>query len=133
MVVSSDKKEALYGNYLGLVKPNPKIDKLFVTGLNDKYHYNITTRTQYTNIKTFGTMINHISPIKIKEDHLIQNFLDKFYMFKLETEFINMNGDQLMKCGFFPKHQFTGTGYNKDVRIMGDFGSRIYKISAKEE
>ncbi|MDD4584377.1 MAG: alpha-galactosidase [Bacilli bacterium] len=133
MVISDDKKEAIYGNYIGLVKPNPKIDKLNIVGLNKDYLYNITTRTQYANIKTFGTMINHISPIKIKEDHLIQNVLDKFYMFKMETEYIDMTGDQLMKCGFFPKHQFTGTGYSKDVRVMGDFGSRIYKIVKKEE
>ncbi|MFA7100144.1 MAG: alpha-galactosidase [Bacilli bacterium] len=124
-VVSEDGSEAILGNYQALAIPYPEVDKLKVYGLLDQ-DYEIHNRPQLIDIKTFGTMINYVSPIKLKEDHFLQNTIAKYYEFKTESEDLVINGKQLENWGFFPKHQFTGTGLSDDVRILGDFGSRLY-------
>ena len=131
-VVSTDGKEAILGNYQTLAVPYPGLDKLKVYGLSPKATYHLSNRLQFINIKTFGTLINYVSPVKIKEEHFLQNVAAKRYEFKNETEDLDITGHQLQTWGFYPKHQFTGTGLTPDVRIMGDFGSRLYLLKAKE-
>jgi hypothetical protein len=50
-----------------------------------------------------------------------------------ETEEQVISGSALLENGFVPKQKFIGTGYNASVRLMGDFGSRIYHFSQIEE
>ena len=52
-------------------------------------------------------------------------------MFELEIEKTEDYGDELMYSGLRPAHQFIGTGYTEETRLVGDFGSRIYYIKEK--
>ncbi len=38
----------------------------------------------------------------------------------------------LNEAGFKPKEQFSGCGYNEDIRVMGDFSSRIYIVESEK-
>ncbi len=37
-----------------------------------------------------------------------------------------------MNAGIKIKQQFLGTGYDESVRVMGDFGSRMYVAKLKQ-
>jgi hypothetical protein len=50
-----------------------------------------------------------------------------------ENDDIEIQGDILTTFGFVPKQPFIGTGYNAEIRLLGDFGSRLYHIRRKEE
>lgn len=133
MVVSEDKKEALLGFYQRLATPNPPSDIIITYGLDDDLLYRVEARKQSISIKSFGSLINHITPVKIKGDGLIHNTISNYYMLESETESYTAYGDLLNYAGIKIKQQFSGIGYNQDVRLMGDFGSRLYYFKAVDD
>lgn len=131
MVMSEDKKEAILGFYQKLAKPNPALDSIRISDLNQKECYSITNRTQYTNIRTFGSLVNEAIPIKLKVNHFLHNIVANRYLFKLDELKKELTGEQLEKMELLLHHQFTGTGYNDKVMLLEDFGSRLFIL--KEE
>ena len=132
MVVSEDRSEAMLGYYQKLQKPNPGFEQLRLVGLEPDVMYKLETRLQYFNIRAFGELVNHVSPINIKADGVIQTVVSNNYMLEAEVESIKAGGDELMYAGFRPMHQFMGTGYTEQTRLIGDFGSRVYYIRKME-
>ncbi|HAK46356.1 MAG TPA: alpha-galactosidase [Spirochaeta sp.] len=132
IVVSENGGEAMLGYYQTLQKPNPGMEQLHVRGLNPDILYHLETRPQYFNIKAFGDLVNHVSPVRLKADGVIHTVVSNNYMFETEIEKIDAYGDELMYAGFRPNQQFMGSGYSEETRLMGDFGSRIYYIKAEE-
>lgn len=132
MVTNPSGEEALVGIYQKLAKPNDQLEKIAVNGLNNDGRYIIKNRSQYFNLRIFGDLIKHALPIKIAAKGVLFNLLANHYMMPAETDSIEIPGDILLSNGFIPKQQFIGTGYNSEVRLMGDFGSRIYHIKRKE-
>lgn len=132
MVTTPSGEEALVGIYQKLAKPNDQLEKIAVSGLNNQGRYIIKNRSQYFNLRIFGDLIKHALPIRISSKGTLFNLLANHYMMPAETDNIELSGDILLSNGFIPKQQFIGTGYNSEVRLMGDFGSRIYHIKRKE-
>jgi alpha-galactosidase len=126
MVVNEDRSQAIYGYYQKLMKPNPPLERLPLVALAGTVRYRLSTRPQFSRLKTFGTLINMISPISLKEDRFIHNSLDRFYRFPHEIEAFEVEGDELLAHGFAPMHHFTGSGATNQTRIVTDFGSRLY-------
>ncbi|MBN2604290.1 MAG: alpha-galactosidase [Bacilli bacterium] len=131
MVISEDKKEAILGFYQKLAIPNPTIDSIRIPTLNPENMYCIKNRTQYTNIRTFGSLVNEALPIKLKVNHFLHNVIANRYLFKLDEFKKELTGAQLEEANLLLHHQFTGTGYNDSVMLLEDFGSRLFII--KEE
>lgn len=131
MVISKDKKEAILGFFQKLAKPNPHLDTVRISDLNKEDNYSISNRTQYTTIRTFGSLVNEALPIKLKVNHFLHNLVANRYLFKLDELKKEMTGSQLDEMEILLHHQFTGTGYNENVMLLEDFGSRLFII--KEE
>lgn len=128
MVVSPDGSEALAGEYLSLLVPNAQTPPLRLAGLVPDAQYTVETRAQVIDVRTFGSLINHILPVKVNAGgHLVHAVADH-YMMPCETERYTAHGDLLMYAGIRQKQAFTGTGYDKDVRLMPDFSSRMYYL-----
>ena len=132
VVVSEDKKEAILGIYQALEEPNAKFDKIKLPMLDKNKTYRIIKRDQYFNLSTFGHLIKHALPIKLNSKGMLFHILKNRYLFKSESDEIILKGDILASRGFIPKQKFIGTGYNDNIRLMGDFGSRLYYISEVE-
>jgi alpha-galactosidase len=128
MVVNRDQTEALLGYYQKLAKPNPGYEKLPVVGVDSSKKYQVTNRVQYMNIHQIGDLVSQALPIRINSKGVIFTILANNYLFKQENLNQTYMGSLLLNDGITPFHQFTGTGYNDFVRIIGDFGSRIYYI-----
>lgn len=131
MVVGNDKTTAMLGYYQKMQKPNPSFEQLRMTGLDPQKMYEVATRPQYVNIRAFGDLINHVSPVNLKADGIVHTVVCNNYMFESEIEKTEAYGDELMFAGLRPGHQFMGTGNTEETRLVGDFGSRLYFINEK--
>ena len=83
-------------------------------------------------IKQFGSLINTVAPIHVKQDSLLHNVIAKRVKIDGETECVTALGDLLMNTGVALIPAFSGTGFNEKVRIFTDFASRLYFIEAVE-
>ena len=133
MVVSKDKKEAILGYYNSLQKMNPSVDEIKLVGLDPNLSYDFIVRHQEHNLHMFGGLINQILPFKINERGFIVNTVCKYKTMPGEVESYTLSGSALMGGALKLNQQWMGTGFNEHIRALGDFGSRLYHIKAKEE
>ncbi len=130
MVVSDNKDEAMMLIHQTLAIPNHQYEVFPVMGLDESRKYRIASRKQYFNLSMFGDLIRHALPIRINANGILFHLLKNRYLFPCETEDQVVSGKTLMANGFIPKQKFIGSGYNDSVRLMGDFGSRLYHFKA---
>ena len=133
LVVSKDKKEALLGYYNGLQKMNSSIDEIKLVGLDENIKYCFDVRHQEYNIHMFGGLINQILPFKVNDRGFLVNAIAKYKTMPAENESYELSGSALMSGALKLNQQWMGTGLNDSVRALGDFGSRLYYIKAKEK
>ena len=90
--------------------------------------YKFDTVKQYLRIGRFGSLVKHISPIALKSDGAIMRFVDKNYSMVDGMEHYTVSGEAL-ESGIPLAMQYSGTGYNKDIRVLGDGGSTLYVLT----
>lgn len=128
LVVSKDKTEAILGYFNSLQKMNSSVDEIKLVGLNSEMMYEFEVRHQEHNLHMFGGLINHILPFKINERGFIVNTVSKYKTMPGEKESYILSGSALMNGALKLNQQWMGTGFNDNVRALGDFGSRLYYI-----
>lgn len=133
IAVNSDKTQAVANVTNGIAVTIPPQEKLVTRGLDDNTNYLAQTRQQNFNVKLFGTMINHISPVKIKQDGKLQQLIDNNIAIKSEVQSYTVSGRALNNSGMKLNCQWGSTGYNSDTRIMLDFGSRLYTFDKQAD
>ena len=127
-VVSKDKKEAVVILCQGLVKMAQQEDVIYVDGLDNDTLYEFYNLKHHLNIKMFGGLLNVVSPIKVKINGVVYKAICYFYKLKGEVDHYKVYGSLLKNAGIRLSSQFLGTGYSQKVRVMSDFGSRLYLI-----
>lgn len=125
-IVSEDREHAVGMLMQKLVAPNSHFDYYKAHGLNPEAEYEFTNRELKYNIKDFGSLVNMVAPIHIKQDSLVHNVVAMFVKMDSEKEKCRAFGDTMMYNGVHLKQAFGGTGYNDQVRYFQDFSSRIY-------
>ena len=103
----------------------PYRDRLTIPSANPEKKYSVECVKQKLRIRTFGPLINHISPVKIKADGLLLRTVDKHFSMPDGHESYECYGD-ILNFGINLEMQFEGTGYNEKLRVLGDFGSDLY-------
>lgn len=123
-----DQENTLIGYFQALVHPNQHEDVMYIYGLELEERYQFVNLPQKINLKTFGGLINMVSPIKLKLNGNLHNFICRVYQLKSPKEKIIVTGAMVEKAGIRLKGQFLGTGFSNQVRVVGDFGSCIYLL-----
>ena len=118
---------ALAGIYSGLVHAAPGYQWLRLKHLNPKIRYQVTSRDQRLRIGPFGALVAHIAPVSLDPHGAILRFADRHFTLPDGKEDISCSGAALM-AGVPLAPQFMGTGYDKNARTQGDFGSNLYVI-----
>ncbi len=131
-VVSEDQKEASALFFEPTAEPSHPQDILLLKGLDPELEYQVEGRKQYISVGSFGSLVKHALPVKLKGDGVPMALLSGRYLFPMTEERYCAGGDMLMKSGLRLRQQFGGTGYNDQIRVLGDTGSRLYYIRAKE-
>jgi alpha-galactosidase len=83
-------------------------------------------------IGRFGGLIKHISPVPLRSDGAIMRFVDRHFSMTDGQENYECSGEALRQ-GINLAMQYSGTGYNTSVRMLGDFGSTLYTIKEISE
>ncbi|MCK9286851.1 MAG: alpha-galactosidase [Sphaerochaetaceae bacterium] len=128
VVSNADRSEMLVLYFQTLNTPNGKSDLLRIPTVDTDAIYAVTPRKERINLKMFGDLINRISPIRMKDGSVVDRVVTSSVALDSELEYYIVPGDLLAYAGIKLNQQFTGTGYDKETRVLGDFGSRIYHI-----
>ncbi len=130
--VSKDKKRAVGVIVQELVNPNTQSERFTPTGLDPKLTYKFSNIPSRVNVKLFGSLINTMAPIHVRQDSLVHNVIAKAVKMNGEEEIYTVSGEVLMNSGIALKPGFSGTGFNDNVRMFPDFASRMYLMEAVE-
>lgn len=133
VVTNPEKTEAILGVFKTLENPNGGLEKFPMEMLRPELLYKIENRPQYFNLKKFGHLVKYALPIKLNTNGVLFNMLSNHYLLETEKVDLTIKGDRLVNQGFIPQQNFIGSGFDENVRLMGDFGSRMYHFKAIEE
>jgi len=129
-VAEEDGSIAVLGNFQILQKPSPGFDILHFKGLKPEERYHVETVKATMDIDSFGELLKHVTPMKLKPGGLILRNARKFYRLPHNVETYEACGD-LLSSGLRVNQQFMGTGYSKETRMLGDFGSQLMTAEIK--
>ena len=124
--VSKDKTKAVGLLLQELTQPNTQAQRFYAAGLDPEKAYRLYSLSERVDVKQFGSLINTVAPIHVKQDSLIHNVIAKAVKMNSETENLTASGDILMHTGVALSPAFSGTGFNENVRVFTDFSSRLY-------
>ena len=130
--VSPDKKKAVALMMQENVIPNTQYHLFRARGLDPETVYRFSNIPRSVNVKRFGSLVNTMAPIHVKQDSLLHGIIDRLVKMPGEAEDVTCTGDLLMNSGIKLKQAFSGTGYSEEVRFFADFFSRLYFIEAVE-
>lgn len=127
----TDRRCAVVGNYQRRVGAAPPPDVLRIPRLDPDTHYRVAARPQRLAIERFGHLVKHVSPVRLDPRGLIMSAVNRMHSMRDAAEVYEGTGS-LLAAGIRLDHQFRGTYYNPDTRILGDYGSTLYTITPTE-
>ena len=123
----SDGGEGVVSIYNLSYCASPARDNLRVLFAEGGKRYRFTTVQQHLRIGRFGGLIKHISPIALRSDGAIMRFVDRHFSMVDGTECYECSAE-VLESGVNLAMQYSGTGYDAKLRILGDFGSTLYTV-----
>lgn len=105
----------------------PARDTLRILCAKENKQYEMSSVEQHLRIGQFGSLINHISPVRVNSDGALVRYVDRHFSMVDGQENYVCSGEALAS-GIPLAMQYSGTGYNKDIRVLGDWGSSMYMI-----
>ena len=130
--VSADRKKAAALLLQELNVPNTQSMSFKAVGLDREMTYHMYSISGALDIKQFGSLINTVSPVHVRQDSVLHNVIAKAVRMTGEKEDITVSGSVLMSGSIALRPAFSGTGFNDNVRVFPDFSSRMYFIEAVE-
>lgn len=132
-VVSADKSQAVVNLTNVVAETVPSQQTLHIPCLDAQSTYKVENRVQTFSLKSFGGLINAISPVKLNEEGKLVDIAAALFPLKSEKVNYTASGDVLAKCGIKLNQEWSSTGYNGETRVMFDFGSRLFAVDKVED
>ena len=121
------KEETVAGVFHGVQHAAPGYERLRVTGLDEKKQYRLDSRPQLLRVGDFGSLLRHVLPVKLNPNGLAVQTADSYYKMYDGQQTVTASG-AAYSAGIMLAPRFSGTGYNADGRMQGDFGSNVYFV-----
>lgn len=132
-VLSKDKKNAVVGHFNVLQKSNAPEAFLHTKGLLDDKKYDANVVHIEHDIHKFGGLINMLTPFHVNPNGWLANVLSKHITIPGEKDNYTAFGKVLNNRAVILNPEWSASGLNDYVRVLGDFGSRLYVIKEHEE
>jgi alpha-galactosidase len=132
-VLSEDKKSSVVGHFNILQKSNAPEAFLDAKDLIDDQKYDASVVTVDHNIHEFGGLVNMLTPFHLNPNGWLVNVLSKHITIPGEKDKYVVYGSALNNRAVILNPEWSSSGLNDYVRVLGDFGSRIYLLKAHEE
>jgi len=126
MVVSEDKDKAIAITVQGQVTPHHGHHVLKAKGLKEEAEYRFYNLPIKHDIHRFGSLVNMIAPIHIRQDSLLHDTIAKFIKMDGAAEEYQVSGSLLQHAGIHLAHTFAGTGYNPGSDLYQDYDAQMY-------
>lgn len=126
-----DETYHIIGLFQTLYQSSPQYDKIYPVNLELNSYYKVVSLTQKVEIQQFGALMNHVLPFTIKKEGWFMKTVPSYYALKDASE-IYFGSGSLLSHGLVLNQQFVSTGYTKELRMLGDFGSTLYEITKEE-
>ena len=120
-------QNAISGFFQTMTEAAESSDWLTVKGLSPETMYQVQTKDQFLYIRRFGGLIKHVAPVDLDPNGMILRTVNKRFTMQDSVEKYVVPG-QALEMGIWINDQFIGTGYNGQLRLLGDFGSQLYVI-----
>ncbi|MDD6550727.1 MAG: alpha-galactosidase [Lachnospiraceae bacterium] len=126
VMTAKDQSQAVGMVLVKEIKPGIRYENLKFKGLDPEKKYHVYNIPINIDVRTFGSMINTMAPVHVKPGSATEKVVAKLVKLKSEVLDETVSGSVLMNAGLNLPSAFTGTGYDKKIRVMTDFGSRLY-------
>ena len=130
--VSPDKTRAVVLLLQELSEANVQAHRLQLRGLDPDKTYRLYNIPGRVDVKVFGSLINTVTPVHVRQDSVLHNVIAKQVKMNGETENVTATGSVLMHTGVMLSPAFSGSGFNEKVRIFPDFAARLYFLEAEK-
>lgn len=125
-IVSQDKKHAVGIVLQQMAVANYSHRKFQARGLAEEAEYHFYNRFLKYDIHCMGDLINTVSPVHIRQDSLMQEFISKIYRLDGEKEDYMVTGSFLENAGVQLAQGYAGTGFAANTALYQDFAARMY-------
>ena len=115
------------GVFHTLVDAAPGYEQLRLKGLDRGKRYHLRTRAQKIRVGQFAHLLKHVVPVSVDPNGAVLRTADKHYGLEDGVEGYRVSGAAL-SAGIRLMPMFRGTGYDKNQRTQGDFGSNVYLV-----
>ena len=126
MVVSEDRSEAMGIHYVRKNLPNQGQHPLRAVGLDANMTYTLRSFSQEVRLADFGTLVNMISPVRLRPGTAAYAIADKVVQFHEQALDLTGSGSFFCAAGFYPTPAFSGAGFTDGALAMKDWDSRLY-------
>ena len=126
-VTSQDKNTLIVLWFQTLNPVNTSSDLLLVPQVEEDATYDVFPRQQKIPLSLFGNLIKQVGLLDKANDKIQKMIVSKVNL-DSEIEHYTVSGGILKYAGIKLNQQFSGTGYDSQTRVLGDFGSRLYII-----
>ena len=123
----SKDKTAIAGVFRKQIGAAPGYEQLRIPGLEKDARYRVNSLAQAIRVGQFGNLLKHVAPVNIDPNGALLCLADRHFTLPGGAEEFTVSGAALMS-GILLRPQFRGTGYDRNQRTQGDFGSDIYII-----
>ena len=110
-----------------LVGAAPGYEQLRIKGLDAGKIYQLRTRAQKIRVGQFAHLLKHVVPVSLNPDGAAIRTADRHLGLEDGVEGYRVSGAAL-QSGILLLPLFRGTGYDKNQRTQGDYGSNLYII-----
>ena len=115
------------GVFHTLVGAAPGYEQLRIKGLDAGKIYQLRTRAQKIRVGQFAHLLKHVVPVSLNPDGAAIRTADRHLGLEDGVEGYRVSGAAL-QSGILLLPLFRGTGYDKNQRTQGDYGSNLYII-----
>ena len=115
------------GVFRGQMNAAPGYEQLRLKGMEPGTRYHLRTRAQKIRIGQFAHLLKHVAPVDLNPEGGLIAAADKRIGLEDGVEGYHVTGAAL-NSGILLLPLFRGTGYDKNQRTQGDYGSNLYII-----
>ncbi len=131
-VAERDGSKVISGLFQTMTSASEGFDRLKILGLDPEAQYSVETKPQNLYVEQFGELVKHILPVPLNPNGAILRFANRVYCLSDGIEQYEGQG-HAFESGILLNNQYMGTGYNKQLRVLGDFGSSLYLTEKLEK